>query len=133
MRITTLAALVAVLATLPPARAAAQEDTPRRDDRWQLTLGNGEYVWDVRPVALRGDSLVVRQADTLRAVPIGRIVELRRIRKSEMRRGEGAAAAAMSALTGADDEVYDLRAAEPADRRRTVQAILAERERGDDD
>jgi hypothetical protein len=51
--------------------------------------------------------------------------EIRLIRKSEVEiTGGGATAGAMSALTGGDDEVYDLTPLEFADRLRTVQKIL---------
>ena len=96
-----------------------------QDDRWQVTLDGETYVWDIRLVRLDGDSLVVRQSDSLRSVPVGHITELRLIRKSEMQVGAaGDGAGAMSALTGGDDEVYDLMPLEYADRLRTVQQIL---------
>jgi hypothetical protein len=96
-----------------------------QDDRWQVTLDDDSYVWDIRLVRLDGDSLVVRQADSLRRVPVAHINELRLIRKSEMQVGAaGDGAGAMSALTGSDDEIYDLTPLEYADRLRTVQKIL---------
>jgi hypothetical protein len=95
-----------------------------QDDRWQITLANDQYVWDIRLVRLDGDSLVVRQSDSLVKVPVGQINELRLIRKSEVQLGAGATAGAMSALVGGDDEVYDLTPLEFADRIRTVQKIL---------
>jgi hypothetical protein len=96
-----------------------------QDDRWQVTLDDDHYVWDIRLVRLDGDSLVVRQADSLVRVPVAHMKEIRLIRKSEVEiTGGGATAGAMSALTGGDDEVYDLTPLEFADRLRTVQKIL---------
>ena len=96
-----------------------------QDDRWQVTLDDERYVWDIRLVRLDGDSLIVRQADSLVAVPVAHINEIRLIRKSEMQLGgEGAAAGAMNALVGGDDEIYDLTPLDFADRLRTVQKIL---------
>ena len=96
-----------------------------QDDRWQVALDDDSYVWDIRLVRLDGDLLVVRQSDTLRSVPVAHINELRLIRKSEMQVGAaGDGAGAMSALTGSDDEVYDLTPLEYADRLRTVQKLL---------
>jgi hypothetical protein len=96
-----------------------------QDDRWQVTLDDERYVWDIRLVRLDGDSLVVRQSDSLVAVPVAHINEIRLIRKSEMQLGgEGAAAGAMNALIGGDDEIYDLTPLDFADRLRTVQKIL---------
>lgn len=96
-----------------------------QDDRWQVTLDDERYVWDIRLVRLDGDSLVVRQSDSLVRVPVAHISEIRLIRKSEVQLGGGAAAAgAMSALVGGDDEVYDLTPLDFADRLRTVQKIL---------
>ena len=118
----TLWSLTILLGTLP--RLAAQSTAA--DDRWQLTLDDSGYVWDIRLVKLRGDSLVVRQSDSLRAVPVAHISEVRLIRKSEVDMGGGAgmAGGAMSALMGRDDEVYDLSPLEFAERMRTIQKIL---------
>ncbi len=93
-------------------------------DRWQVTLDDNRYVWDIRLVGLEGDSLAVRQSDSLVRVPVAHITEIRLIRKSEMQVGDGGAAGAMNALVGADDEVYDLAPLDFADRLRTVQKIL---------
>ncbi|HEX3276648.1 MAG TPA: hypothetical protein VHR43_17460 [Gemmatimonadales bacterium] len=95
-----------------------------QDDRWQVTLDSEQYVWDIRLVKLEGDSLVVRQSDSLLRVPVAQIKELRLIRKSEVDLGGGGAAGAMNALMGGDDEVYDMTLLDFADRLRTVQKIL---------
>ncbi|HWB42561.1 MAG TPA: hypothetical protein VG500_14970, partial [Gemmatimonadales bacterium] len=93
------------------------------DDRWQIELDNGEYIWDIRLVRLAGDTLLFRQADTLGGVRVERITELRLIRKTEMRLGEGGGGA-MAALTGVDDEIYDLAAMEFAARIRALQQVF---------
>jgi hypothetical protein len=118
----TLWSLAILLGTLP--RLAAQSPAP--DERWQLTLDDGRYVWDIRLVKLEGDSLVVRQSDSLVAVPVAHINEVRLIRKSEVQMAGGAerGAGAMSALMGGDDEVYDLSPLEFAERMRTIQKIM---------
>ena len=96
-----------------------------QDDRWQVTLEGDHYVWDIRLVRLDGDSLVVRQSDSLVRVPVALINEIRLIRKSEAQMtGGGATAGAMNALVGGDDEIYDLTPLEFADRLRTIQKIL---------
>ncbi|HEX6105178.1 MAG TPA: hypothetical protein VFZ26_06300 [Gemmatimonadales bacterium] len=110
--------LLTMLAALGADSLAAQ------DERWQVTLDPDEYVWDIRLVRLEGDSLVVRQADTLRALPVERISEIRLIRKSRMQLGEGGAGGAISALMGGDDEIYDLSPLEFAERIRAIQRIL---------
>src|SRR5512136_1717312 len=98
---------IAVL-TLLAVGVAAQ--TPSSSaDRWQLTMDDGNYIWDIALVRLDGDQLVFRQSDTLGRAPVARITEVRRIGKTEFRLGEGGAGA-MNALTGADDEVFDLAA-----------------------
>ena len=109
---------------LPLLLALAAAPLAAQDDRWQVTLDSQEYVWDIRLVRLDGDSLVVRQADSLRAVPVDRISEIRLIRKSEIQLGDGATAGAMGALMGSDDEVYDFTPLEFADRIRAIQKIL---------
>ena len=112
------ALLLATLAMLTAAPAAAQ------DERWQVTLDNQDYVWDIRLVRLQGDSLVVRQADTLRSIPVERITEIRLIRKTEVQLGGGQGAGAISALTGGDDEVYDLTPLDFAGRLRAIQKLF---------
>jgi hypothetical protein len=110
------ATLVAAMALVRPLAA--------QDDRWQISLDNDQYVWDIRLVRLDGDSLFVRQSDSVLGVPLAHIQELRLIRKSEVQLGGGDAGGAMNALMGSDDEVYDLSPLEFADRVRTVQKIL---------
>lgn len=96
-----------------------------QDDRWQVTLDGDRYVWDIQLVRLDGDSLVVRQSDSLVRVPVAHIDEIRLIRKSEVQVAGGAGGAgAMNALMGGDDEVYDLTPLEFADRLRSIQKIL---------
>ncbi|HEX5635371.1 MAG TPA: hypothetical protein VFX50_19140 [Gemmatimonadales bacterium] len=117
-RTTGLLALLLALGTAVP--AAAQSSS---GDRWQITLDNGEIVWDVRLKQLADDRLEVTQRDSLITVKVGEIKELRRIRKSEMQLGQGTAGA-MAALTGADDEVFDLGPLDFGQRLRAVQQIV---------
>jgi hypothetical protein len=113
---------LAFLLAIAP-RLAGQSAAP--DERWQVTLDDGRYVWDIRLVKLDGDSLVVRQSDRLVGVAVAHITEVRLIRKTEVQMGGGGdMAGAMSALTGGDDEVYDLSTLEFAERMRTIQKIL---------
>jgi hypothetical protein len=113
--------LLTLLLGTPFAASAAQT---KDQDRWQITLESGDYIWDIRLVRLDGDKIVFRQADTLGTVGVAVITELRLIRKTEARLGEGMAAAAINALTGADDEVYDLTPMDYAGRLRAVQQIF---------
>jgi len=120
----TLVLLVA-LATGVQAQDERPQDERARDERWQVALDDGRYVWDIRLVRLDGDSLVVRQSDSLVSVPASHIDEIRLIRKSEMEvGGEGATAGAMNALVGGDDEIYDLKPLALADRIRNIQKVL---------
>jgi hypothetical protein len=116
--------MIKVIGSVLVALAALASPLLAQDDRWQITLDGDQYVWDIRLVRLDGDSLIVRQADTLLRVPVAQIKELRLIRKSEVQLGTGATAGAMNALVGGDDEVYDLTTLEYADRIRAVQKIL---------
>jgi hypothetical protein len=106
---------------LPAAPCAGQAG--HDSDRWQITLGEGQVLWDVRLVKLAGDSLQVRRADSLTVVPVAKITELRLIRKSEIQPGNPTAGT-MAALMGSDDEVYDLTPLEFPDRLRAVQKIF---------
>jgi hypothetical protein len=111
--------LLALLAAFAAESLAAQS---RPDDRWQLTLADGSYLWDVRLVKLEGDSIHTRRGDSVAVVSVAQVNELRLIRKSEVQLGTPGGA--MAALTGADDEVYDLTPLEFADRLRAVQKIF---------
>ena len=113
-------ALIVPLALL----AAASAPLAAQEERWQVTLDGQEYVWDIRLVRLNGDSLVVRQSDSLRALPVEHISEIRLIQKSEVQLGDGATGGAMNALTGGDDEIYDLTPLEFADRIKAIQKIF---------
>jgi hypothetical protein len=104
--------------------AAAAQPLAAQEERWQLTLDTQEYVWDIRLVRLDGESLVVRQSDSLRSIPVQRINEIRLIQQSEVQLGAGATAGAMNALMGGDDEIYDLTPLEFADRVRAIQKIF---------
>jgi hypothetical protein len=113
--------LVCSLALFAPRASDAQ--TKKDADRWQVTYDSGQVLWDVRLVKLAGDSLQVRRGDSLAAVPVGKITELRLIKKSEMEVG-APGGGAMAALMGSDDEVYDLTPLEFSDRLRVVQKIF---------
>ena len=105
--------------------ALAAHPLAAQADRWQVTLGEDKYVWDVQLVRLDGDSLVVSQADSLVRVPVIAITELRLIRKTEVQTGTDAGGdETMRALAGGDDEIYDVSTLELADKQRTIQKIL---------
>ena len=120
MRLDSRAILLAalVLPTLP-AVAAAQGD-----DRWQLTLEGDSVLWDVRLVRLDADTLRVRRGDSVYAAPVERLHEMRLFHKSEMQIGAGVAGGAVNALTGGDDEIFDLSLMDFAEKLRAVQRIL---------
>ena len=103
---------------------AGAQPLAAQEERWQVTLDTQEYVWDIRLIRLAGDSLVVRQSDSLRSIPVQQINEIRLIQKSEVQLGAGATAGAMNALMGGDDEIYDLTPLEFADRIRAIQKIF---------
>jgi hypothetical protein len=96
----------------------------QQDERWQVTLGGDQYVWDIRLVKLDGETLVVRQADSLRRLPVADITEVRLIRKTKVELGGAAGGGAMSALMGNDDEIYDLTPLDFVERVRTIQKIF---------
>ena len=109
-----------LLVPLLAAPLAAQQN-----DRWQVALDDGGYVWDIRLVRLDGDTLIVSRSDSLIPVPLAHATEIRLIRKSRVDlTGGPATAGAMSALVGGDDEVYDLMPLDLADRREAVRKLL---------
>jgi hypothetical protein len=120
MRIATPLVLLSLLLSRVPTPLQAQSPD---DERWQITTESGAYIWDIRLVRLAGDSLIYRQADTLAGVNVQRVKEIRLSRKAEVRLGDGPAGA-MGALTGSDDEVFDLTTLDFPARLRTVQQIF---------
>ena len=102
------------------------------DNRWQFTLEDGSYIWDIGLIRLDGGKIIYRQADTLARVPLAKVTEIRLIRKTETRIGEGiGGGGTIAALTGADDEIYDLGPLDFTGRLRTVQQILLMHPPGD--
>jgi hypothetical protein len=113
------------LALLAVAPLAAQDSTVTVAGRWQLTLQDESYVWDIRLIGLQGDSLQVLQADTVAEIPVEQITEVRLIEGTEMAvGGPDAAAATMAALTGQSDEVFDLQTLDFAAKLEKIREIL---------
>jgi hypothetical protein len=110
--------LVAAVALFATRAADAQQD-----DRWQLTLNDGRIVWELHLVRFRGDTLVVRQADSTYRFPIGEVDELRMVRKAE-RRQNAEPGRYGGVLGGADDEVYRLTLYTLEERRQIVAQIF---------
>jgi hypothetical protein len=135
-RLASLAPLALLLGLARPATAAAQTGTAAaaglssHADRWQLLLDSGAYLYDVRLVRVRGDTLVVMRADTVPAVPVtlslADVDELRLIQASTKSVG-GGARGTFGGLAGADDAVYKLSRYPADERRRIVARIFAER------
>lgn len=111
----TLAAVMLLGAAAAPPRLAAQ-------GRWQLTLSDGSYEYELRPVALRGDSLVIEQEGRTRALALADIHELREvlpvIRPAVPGRGT------LAELAGSSDRIYVIGYLSLAERRRVVGEIL---------
>lgn len=105
------------------ARPAAAQETAS-GDRWQVTLDDDRYVWNVGLVGLSGDTLVVRQSDSLVRTPVARIRELRRFQKTDLDLG-GERRSAVQALAEAQDDIFDLAALDPGARREAIQEILS--------
>lgn len=113
-----VALLLVLTAVTPPLRAQSNQD-----DRWQIGLESGDFIWDIRLVRLARDSLIYRRADSVGAVSVQRISELRLIRKTEFRVGTDGNGA-LPALLGADDEIFSFAPLDFAARIRAVQQIL---------
>lgn len=121
--ITRCRLILSLLMVGAAAPAAAQGTSP---ERWQILLEAGDYLWDLRLGSLQGDSLAVSQADSNFSVPVMTMRELRLIRKTVVRLGDGdGGAVSFRALTGGDDEIYDLGGLEFAERLRVLREVLA--------
>jgi hypothetical protein len=113
---------LALLATT--ARPATGQDRPSSSHRWQLTLDDQRYLWDVRLVRLAGDTLITQERDSLVGTPVARIAEMRLLPETILRVGDGHESA-ISALAGSNPDVYDLTQLDQAGRRSTIQKILS--------
>jgi hypothetical protein len=105
------------------ARVVAQTQAPS-PDRWQLTLTDQSYLWDVRLVRLDGDTLVVRSRDSLIDVPVARLTELRLLPETVLKVGDGHRSG-IGALSDNNVRVVDLAPMDVAARRSTLVTILA--------
>ena len=109
---------VAGIVLLGAAPVAAQQD-----ERWQITLGDGKIIWELRLARFRGDTLAVRQGDSTLRFPINQVDELRLVRKAE-RRQTAEPNRYGGVLGGADDEVFRLTLYDLAERRQLVAQIF---------
>jgi hypothetical protein len=81
-----------------------------------VELSNSENLYEVKPLRLRGDTLILAQGDSTIALPLERISVLRRIRKSAQR--------ATRAAAGSEDEVYQMSLFTVAERRAALDSLL---------
>jgi hypothetical protein len=88
-----------------------------------MTLTDGSYVWELRLVRLSGDTLVVAHGDTLRAVPLARVDELRLV-QGTVKTLRKADPGGFGGLSGAGDEVYRLTLDTVAEKRRVIEEIF---------
>lgn len=88
LKATTLVYLGLLLGGVAPSTA---------QQRWQVQLTNGKYLYDLQLVRLEGRSLVVRQADTALSLPVRDLAQLVLVQPTMQRK---------FALGGARDLVY---------------------------
>lgn len=117
--------LTLIVFAAPP--AAAQATAPLAD-RWQVTLNDRQYVWDVRLLRLAGDTLIVRDRDSLISAPVASIAEMRLLPETILQVGDGHHSA-IGAMAGSNPGVYDLARLDIADRKATIQKILSAQSR----
>ena len=122
MRIAARRPAPPLVALLVGAALAIAPRTLPAQERWQLTLADGSYEYDLRPVELRNDSLVIEQAGGTRALPLVDVHELREVRP--VIRPAVPGRGTVAELTGASDRVFVLGYLPVADRRRVVREIL---------
>jgi hypothetical protein len=105
----------------PPAIVAqVQASSP---DRWQLTLNDQSYLWNVRLVRLSGDTLTVRSPDSLIAAPIQEITAIQLLGETILRVGDGHRSG-IGALGDNTSPIIDLAPLALIARRRAIQALL---------
>lgn len=117
--------VVSTLLTVLVARVEAQAASPAPlPNRWQVTLNDQSYLWDVRLVRLAGDTLVVKSPDGLQDAPVARITELRLLPETVLQVQDGHRSA-IGALGDDNVRVVDFVPLSMADRRAAIERILA--------
>lgn len=92
-------------------------------DRWQLTLNDQRYLWNVRLVRLSHDTLTVRSADSLIATPIQDISSIQLLAETILRVGDGHRSG-IGALGDNNSPVIDLAPLALRARRERIRALL---------
>ena len=116
-------------AATPAAPTPASDAPTARADRWQILLNSGSYLYEVRLLGARGDTLVAAQPGDTLALPLADIDELRLVQPSA--RVAGNARNSSSPLTGVDDAVLKLSRYAPAERRALLEQLIRERAAAD--
>jgi hypothetical protein len=111
-----------LLAAIVTAPAGVSAQSP---ERWQVLLSSGQILYELVPESLAGDTLVLRlrQSEDLRRIPLADISELRRVRAS-VELAERAGRNSLAALSGADDQVYQMTLLDVGEKRVVVREIL---------
>ena len=112
-----------VTATLSALLGAASAAGAQATNRWQAELSNSDIVYEIRPLRLRHDTLVVRQGDSTLGIPLARLSVLRRYHKS-FKHGTGGPRAVFGGVIGADDEVYQLTLLSIDEKRSLLESLL---------
>jgi hypothetical protein len=92
-------------------------------ERWQLSLSSSKILYELQPVDLAGDTLVILQEGARRRIPLAEISELRRIQPTMEVAGRGARPS-IAALVGADDQVFQMTLLTLDEKRALVGEIL---------
>ena len=92
-------------------------------DRWQLTLNDQSYLWNVRLVRLSGDTLTVRSSDSLIATPIQEIKAVQLLAETVLRVGDGHRSG-IGALGDNNSPLVDLTGLALTARRQRIQALM---------
>lgn len=103
-----------------PLRAQASPPSP---DRWQVTLEDQSYLWNVRLVRLSQDTLTVRSTDSVIATPIQDIASIQLLAETILRVGDGHRSG-VGALGDNNSPVVDLAPLGLSARRQRIQALL---------
>jgi len=114
IRILFCAVAMMLLAVPCPAQAT---------DRWEIELSDASIMYEVRPVRVERDALVLQQSDSTVRVPLSRVTVMRRFVKS-VKHGAGGAYATFAGVIGADDEVFQLTLLTIDERRAKLEEIL---------
>ncbi len=119
----SLGFLLAFASAMPSGAAGQTAASAPGPDRWQLTRNDRSYVWNVRLIGLRGDTLIARAPDSLVSVSIADLSEVQLLGETVLKVGDGHRSG-VGALGDNNSPILALAQMSLAERRQRIKALL---------